>query len=158
MFARTFFALTLCAVALAAPAAAAPGRGVFDVATGKSSPIVGTWLWTVAPSSGPSFMELETYEPSGSITAFDDAAPSSQETGSVGTYKQTGTLTYAEHDYQFIYDEKGKFVGTWIVSAIDTVSASGTSMSGPYTFQLVSAHGKVLQSGSGTSSAVRLDG
>jgi hypothetical protein len=119
-------------------------------------PIVGTWIYTNTPDEGATFTEIETYAPGGSITAIDNFAPSSQETISVGPWRKIAPLKYVEDNYQFLYDANGNFTGTFIVHAEDDLSADFKTITGPpYTYVVLDPKGKVVDRGTGTSSAVR---
>ena len=121
-------------------------------------PIVGTWLITVAAEEGaPSFTVVEVYSADGTVTAIDNQAPSSQETASVGSWKKAGPRKYFEDQWQFLYNSDGSFFGTWIGQIEDDMDASGTRMpSGPFTYKIIDASGKVIDSGSGKSTGVKL--
>ncbi len=123
----------------------------------KQDPIVGTWLITVFPDSGPSFFVYETYAPGGALSAIDNEAPSSQETVAVGTWRNVRQRKYYEEQWQFLYDASGNFVGTWIGQIEDDLNSSGNLMSpAPFTYEIIDAYGNIIASGSGTSGGFKL--
>jgi hypothetical protein len=121
-------------------------------------PIVGTWLVTVAAEDGsPSFTVVEVYSASGTVTAIDNQAPSSQETTAIGSWRKVGPRKYYESQWQMLYNPDGSFYGTWIGEIEDDIDASGTRMpSGPFTYTIVDANGNVIDSGSGQSTGVKM--
>jgi len=120
-------------------------------------PIVGTWLLSVIPDEGPKFIQIETYGPGGTVTAVDNAEASSLETSSVGPWRKVGPNKYYEDNYQLTYNPNGSFAGTFIVHAVDELDPTGTKMlPSPYTYVILDADGHVVDSGSGTSSALKV--
>lgn len=123
----------------------------------SQDPIVGTWVLTVTPDEGPKFIQIETYGPGGTVTAIDNAEASNLETSSVGPWKKVGNNKYYEDNYQLTYNPDGSFAGTFIVHAVDELDATGNKMlPSPYTYVILDANGHVIDSGTGTSSAVRV--
>jgi hypothetical protein len=121
-------------------------------------PIVGTWLISVAAEDGSAaFTVVEVYSASGTVTAIDNQAAPSLETTAVGSWRKVGPRKYFEDQWQLLYNPDGSFFGTWIGQIEDNLDASGTRMpSGPFTYKIIDANGKVIDSGTGRSTAVKM--
>jgi hypothetical protein len=150
-------AAVVCSTLVAGLSGIAQAQQPAQAQKGKD-PIVGTWLVTVAAKDGsPSFTVYEVYSGSGAVNAIDNQAPSSQETPAIGNWRKVGPRKYFEEQWQFLYNPDGSFFGTWIGQIEDIIDESGTHMPhGPFTYQIIDANGKVIDSGSGKSTAVKM--
>ncbi|MGH9828856.1 MAG: hypothetical protein ACREDR_37020 [Blastocatellia bacterium] len=110
-------------------------------------PIVGTWRLEVFPDGGlpdgrTSFIQFQNYNADGTIVAFDNASPSTQETGSVGPWKHISEGKYVEDDYQLVseIDANGNVINptdvcTFVVHAISFLDPKDPNkFTGPYSF------------------------
>jgi len=124
----------------------------------EQDPIVGTWLITVAAQEGaPSFTVVEVYSVGGTLAAIDNQAPSSLETPAIGSWIKVAPRKYFETQWQFLYNADGSFFGTWIGQIEDDLDPSATRMpTAPFTYQILDAHGNLIDSGSGQSTAVKM--
>ncbi len=120
-------------------------------------PLTGQWNCPIPPAGGaPGFTVIKNIHVGGTESEIDNAAPPSQESLTVGTWANTGHLTYSQNAYQMSWDPSGNFIGTWNYtgSMSLTPDLNGLSIDGNAT--LVDANGNVITSFPFGASCTRL--
>jgi YD repeat-containing protein len=113
-------------------------------------PIVGSWNCQVPPAGGaPAFTIVKTMHAGGTLSEIDTAAPPSQESPTTGVWHRTGSRTYGQEAFQYVWDVSGNLIGifhyTGPSNAI-TLSLSGNEINILGTATLYDPNGVVLQS------------
>jgi hypothetical protein len=130
--------------------------------------VEGSWLATItfttfspAPAPFPlplSFQALVTYAAGGGLvetSQLDQASPIPASPGH-GAWVCTAERTYRNTFQAFNFDATGKPTGMRTIAETLTLSADGDTYSGSGTFQNTDLTGKVLNSGTFTSTATRI--
>jgi hypothetical protein len=74
----------------------------------------------------------------------------------LGTWKQTGSLTYKLTHPSWYFDNSGNLLGTEMLFENVTLSADGSQFSGTYLIDVYDTQGNLLETLSGTLSASRI--
>lgn len=134
-------------VAVGAVAAPTPTPTTVTVAQ-PEHPIVGTWLLDVTPTQPagePRSQALVTFMPGGGLVATESDSP----TVGLGSWKALNPTRVAMTGQHFAFNPKGAPAGRAVVRAEATVR--GDQLSGPYSVQRFDTHGRLVQSGRGTT-------
>jgi hypothetical protein len=127
------------------------GRPVF------TDPIVGAWNCTIPPAGGaPAFNDIKNIHVGGTQSEIDDAAPPSQESPTVGTWTNTGPLTYLQKAYQKSWDASGNLLGTWHYTGPMALNSNLSELSIEGIATLFDSNGNVVTSFPFTASCTRL--
>ena len=122
-----------------------------------TGPIVGAWNCQIPPAGGaPGFNDIKNIHVGGTQSEIDNAAPPSQESPTVGTWKRTGTLTYSQKANQMSWDPSGNFIGTWYYAGPMTLAPNLNDLNIDGTATLVDANGNVITSFPFTATCTRL--
>jgi len=122
-----------------------------------ADPIVGAWNCTIPPAGGaPAFNDIKNIHVGGTQSEIDDAAPPSQESPTVGTWTNTGPLTYSQKAYQKSWDAGGNLLGTWHYTGPMVLNSNLNELSIEGTATLFDANGNVVTSFPFTASCTRL--
>lgn len=122
-----------------------------------TDPIVGAWNCTIPPAGGaPAFNDIKNIHVGGTQSEIDDAAPPSQESPTVGTWINTGPLTYSQKAYQKSWDANGNLLGTWHYLGPMSLNASLNQLSIQGTATLFDPNGNVVTTFPFTASCNRL--
>jgi len=122
-----------------------------------TDPIVGAWNCTIPPAGGaPAFNDIKNIHVGGTQSEIDDAAPPSQESPTVGTWTNTGPLTYSQKAYQKSWDAGGNLLGTWHYTGPMVLNSNLNELSIEGTATLFDANGNVVTSFPFTASCTRL--
>ena len=148
---KAMLALTLLGVLVTVGKAQAQ-----STADDAHDPLIGTWRFVVT-GQGPNFLVYETYAPGGALSAIDNQSASSLETVAIGSWRKVSEHKYYEEQWQFLYNPDGSFYGTWIGQIEDNMDDTGTKiLPSPFTYKIIDSYGKVILTGSGTSSGRKL--
>jgi hypothetical protein len=98
----------------------APGRGAVSheaIEPVNTDPIVGTWNCTLPAGrdfglAADQVNVIKSFHADGTVTEMDSGAPPSEQTPTLGDWTKTSAHTYTAKLQQFVYDAKGKFMGT----------------------------------------------
>jgi hypothetical protein len=128
---KAFAVAGTAAGALGATAALSGVLGVQAASGTASDSVTGTWDVTVvsAVSGQPPSTSLVAFAPGGSLVTTDNSGPGNV---AVGAWEQSGSAFQVAFD-TFIFDPKGKFVGTSIVRPRGTLDGNGDHVHGTYT-------------------------
>jgi hypothetical protein len=122
-----------------------------------TDPIVGAWNCTIPPAGGaPAFNDIKNIHVGGTQSEIDDAAPPSQESPTVGTWTNTGPLTYSQKAYQKSWDASGNLLGTWHYTGPMALNSNLSELSIEGTATLFDSNGNVVTSFPFTASCTRL--
>ena len=122
-----------------------------------TDPIVGAWNCTIPPAGGaPAFNDIKNIHVGGTQSEIDDAAPPSQESPTVGTWTNTGPLTYSQKAYQKSWDASGNLLGTWHYTGPMALNSNLSGLSIEGTATLFDANGNAVTSFPFTASCTRL--
>ena len=122
-----------------------------------TDPIVGAWNCAIPPAGGaPAFNDIKNIHVGGTQSEIDDAAPPSQESPTVGTWTNTGPLTYLQKAYQKSWDASGLLLGTWHYTGPMTLNSNLTELSIEGIATLFDSNGNVVTSFPFTASCTRL--
>jgi hypothetical protein len=120
-------------------------------------PIVGAWNCTIPPAGGaPAFNDIKNIHVGGTQSEIDDAAPPSQESPTVGTWTNTGPLTYLQKAYQKSWDASGNLLGTWHYTGPMALTSNLSELSIEGIATLFDSNGNVVTSFPFTASCTRL--
>ncbi|HTS28041.1 MAG TPA: hypothetical protein VMH81_19345 [Bryobacteraceae bacterium] len=106
--------------------------------------IVGLWQVMDTDDKGqPIDLSFELWHSDGTEVLVDQSAPA---TGNVciGTWLQTGTLTYKLTHPALNFDMNGNFLGTVLINEVVTLDRSGFKFSGTYTVDIFDITGELL--------------
>jgi hypothetical protein len=122
-----------------------------------TDPIVGAWNCTIPPAGGaPAFNDIKNIHVGGTQSEIDDAAPPSQESPTVGTWTNTGRLTYSQKAYQKSWDASGNLLGTWHYTGPMALNPNLSELSIEGLATLFDSNGNVVTSFQFTASCTRL--
>ncbi len=132
-----------------------------------TDPIVGSWSCVIPPAGGaPEFTVIKNIHVGGTESEIDNAAPPSQESPTVGTWKAADnnenpggdkpSLKYSQDAYQMTWDPAGNFVGTFHYFGPMTLDGSLKHLGINGTATLVGPAGNVITSFNFTASCSRL--
>jgi len=122
-----------------------------------TDPIVGAWNCTIPPAGGaPAFNDIKNIHVGGTQSEIDDAAPPSQESPTVGTWTNTGPLTYSQKAYQKSWDASGNLLGTWHYTGPMALNSNLSELSIEGLATLFDPNGNVVTSFPFTASCTRL--
>jgi len=116
-----------------------------------SSPIIGTWECSGGP---PPFKVTKNFNAGGTMMEIDNISPF--ESPTIGSWKQTGPLTFFLVARQFIYDPSGNFLGTFHYTQPLTMDSSRNSIAGTFQATLVDPNGTESDGGSGEVNCARM--
>jgi hypothetical protein len=122
-----------------------------------TDPIVGAWNCTIPPAGGaPAFNDIKNIHVGGTQSEIDDAAPPSQESPTVGTWTNTGPLTYMQKAYQKSWDASGNLLGTWHYTGPMALNSNLSELSIEGVATLFDSNGNVVTSFPFTARCTRL--
>jgi hypothetical protein len=140
--------LVAAVTVLAVPSAAAARPVKAHHHSHASAPrIVGTWDTDVTPDGAPPFKALLTLTRGGGVIETESNAPGTGQ----GSWKRIGPDRFAVAFQTFIFSPTGDPAGRAVVRSV--VTATATTLSGPYKFDVFDPAGNKVQSGSGTATA-----
>jgi len=125
-------------------------------AKAKSDPsIVGLWLGTVYIDGQEAFHGFETFSSDGNEVLVDDSAPATDNV-CVGTWVQTGPLTYRLKHPSWVFDTNGNLTGTVLIGEEIKLDADGNGYSASVVIAAFDTQGNSLGKQTATLKATRI--
>jgi hypothetical protein len=137
------------------------GRSSAASPNGNTHRPEGSWLVKVTATAGQqteSFQLLETYDAGGGLVETDqtDFHPQFLISPGHGAWISRGEDGFASTWVAFFFDAKGNPRGSEKIREVDTFSEGGNAYNGSGKFEIVDVNGKVIEAGTFTAHARRI--
>jgi hypothetical protein len=118
--------------------------------------IIGLWQVMDLENGQPVDLSFEAWHSDGTEILIDQSAPA---TGNVciGTWQQTGSLTFKLTHPALNFDMNGNFIGTVMINEVVTLDRSGNKYSGTYTVDIFDVNGSPVDHLDGQLVGIRIN-
>jgi len=108
--------------------------------------IVGLWQVMDTENGQPIDLSFEVWHSDGTEILIDQSAPATDNV-CIGTWQQTGSLTYKLTHPSLNFDMSGNYIGTVMINEVVTLDRNGNKFSGTYTVDVFDVNGSPVPDG-----------